>query len=101
MVSDLAALRFDQLGNPVLRWDAIPPVYAPAGRPHRLLVVLAEFADRKFVRFQGDATQGRGWRPGIQTSSSIRSTRSATHSATSTRCRASTPTTCKARCWRR
>ncbi|MEZ4471086.1 MAG: immune inhibitor A [bacterium] len=58
MVSDLAALRFDQLGNPVLRWDAIPPVYAPAGRPHRLLVVLAEFADRKFVRFQGDATQG-------------------------------------------
>lgn len=57
LVGDLAALRFDKLGNPVLRWDHIPPVYAPQDKPHRLLVVLAEFPDRKFERFKGEKTQ--------------------------------------------
>lgn len=57
MVQDLAGLHFDRLGNPVLRWDAIPPVRATREKPHRLLVVLAQFPDRKFVRFQGDPQQ--------------------------------------------
>lgn len=57
LVQNLAALRFDRLGNPVLRWDHIPPVYAPKDKPHRLLVVLAEFPDRTFERFKGDAAQ--------------------------------------------
>ncbi len=58
LVRDLAAMRFDALGHPVLRWDAIPPVRAPKDRPHRLLVVLVEFADRGFDRFAGDPKQG-------------------------------------------
>lgn len=58
MVADLAALRFDELGNPVLRWDAIPPVYAPKDRPHELLVVLVAFADRGFDRFAAEDDQG-------------------------------------------
>lgn len=57
MVDDLANLRFDKLGNPVLRWDHIPPVFAPRDRPHRLLVVLVEFPDRQFDRFAGDPAQ--------------------------------------------
>jgi len=59
MVSDLATLHFERLGNPVLHWDHIPPVYAPRERPHMLLVVLVEFADLGFVRFGGDAEQGK------------------------------------------
>ena len=51
MVNDLAALRFDRLGNPQLRWDVIPTVLAPQDRPHRLLVVLVEFQDKRFERF--------------------------------------------------
>lgn len=57
LVGDLAALRFDRLGHPAVRWDALPPVRAPRDAPHQLLVVLAEFPDRKFVRFQADAAQ--------------------------------------------
>ncbi|MCA9540518.1 MAG: immune inhibitor A [Myxococcales bacterium] len=56
-IDDLAALRFERLGHPALRWDAIPPVEAPASRPHRLLVVLVEFADQRFDRFAGDPAQ--------------------------------------------
>lgn len=58
LVDDLASLRFDQLGHPVIRWDAIPPVRAKRERPHKLLVVLVEFADVKFERFRGDPNQG-------------------------------------------
>ena len=64
MVSDLAALNIDKLGNPVLRWDSIPPVLAPKDRPHKLMVLLVEFQDRGFDRFKGDAAQGEklaGW----------------------------------------
>jgi len=57
LVSDLAALRFDRLGNPVIHWDHIPPVYAPRERPHELLVVLVEFPDRAFDRFKGESDQ--------------------------------------------
>lgn len=59
MVRDLAALQFHKLGNPVLRWDHIPKVLAPKSRPHKLLVVLVEFADRGFERFRGKRNQGR------------------------------------------
>jgi len=59
MVRDLAALRFSKLGNPVLRWDHIPPVTASKDRPHKLLVVLVEYADRGFDRFKGQRGQGK------------------------------------------
>lgn len=58
MVEDLAALRIDKLGNPVLRWDHIPPVLAAKERPHKLLVLLVEYQDQGFDRFKGDADQG-------------------------------------------
>ncbi len=57
MVQDLAGLHIDKLGNPVLRWDHIPPVIAPQERPHKLLVLLVEYPDRKFDRFAGQADQ--------------------------------------------
>ncbi|MCB9528931.1 MAG: immune inhibitor A [Myxococcales bacterium] len=57
LVDDLAALRFERLGDPVTRWDAIPPVTAPKDRPHHLLVVLVAFPDRGFDRFAGEADQ--------------------------------------------
>lgn len=58
VVANLAALRWNELGDPVVRWDAIPAVRASKERPHQLLVVLVEFADRKFERFAGDPKQG-------------------------------------------
>jgi len=57
MVKDLAALDFHKLGNPVLRWDHIPRVTAAKDRPHRLLVVLVEFADRRFDRYRKEKNQ--------------------------------------------
>jgi M6 family metalloprotease-like protein len=59
MVRELAALHFDKLGNPVLRWDYINKVSASKERPHKLLVVLVEFADRGFERFRGKRQQGK------------------------------------------
>ncbi|MFN3198279.1 MAG: M6 family metalloprotease domain-containing protein [Bradymonadia bacterium] len=58
MVQDLAAMRFDRLGNPQLRWDHIPPVRASKKKPHNLLVVLVEFQDRGFERFKESKNQG-------------------------------------------
>ncbi len=58
MVQDLAAFRFDRLGDPVLRWDHVPPVLAGRDAPHQLLVVLVEFPDRGFERFAGAPDQG-------------------------------------------
>ncbi|NUN16419.1 MAG: M6 family metalloprotease domain-containing protein [Myxococcales bacterium] len=58
MIEDLANLQFDRLGNPVLRWDHIPKVAAPKSDPHQLLVVLVEFQDVQFDRFNGDPDQG-------------------------------------------
>jgi len=57
MVSDLASLHFERLGNPVLRWDHIPRVEASRDRPHQLLVVMVEFPDRGFDRFAGEPDQ--------------------------------------------
>ena len=50
IVEDLAQLRFDRLGDPVHRRDAVAPVRATAEHPHSVLVVLVEFADRTFDR---------------------------------------------------
>jgi len=58
MVDDLAALRFERLGHPVLNWDHLPPVIASKDRPHQLLVVLVEFSDQRFDRFAQDPKQG-------------------------------------------
>ncbi|MBL4632892.1 MAG: immune inhibitor A [Kofleriaceae bacterium] len=57
MVANLAGLHIDKLGNPVLRWDHIPPVIAAKEAPHKLLVLLVEYSDRKFDRFSGDPDQ--------------------------------------------
>ncbi len=59
MVEELAALRFDALGSPQLRWDAIPKVRAGRERPHKQLVLLVEYADRGFERFKGEVDQGK------------------------------------------
>tara|TARA_R110002096_G_scaffold408076_1_gene607109 strand:+ start:24866 stop:27709 length:2844 start_codon:yes stop_codon:yes gene_type:complete len=59
MVKDLAGLHIDRLGNPVLRWDHIPPVIAPKEKPHKLLVLLVEYPDRKFDRFEGEPDQAQ------------------------------------------
>ncbi len=59
MIDDLANLRFDKLGDPVVRWDSIPTVTASKEKPHRLLVVMVEFADMRFERFRGKKNQGQ------------------------------------------
>ncbi len=46
MVSDLAALRFDRLGDPAVPSACLPPVNATRERSNLLLVVVVEFADR-------------------------------------------------------
>ena len=40
VVADLSALRWDKLGHPVFRWDAIPSVRSTKEKPHQLLLVL-------------------------------------------------------------
>ncbi len=62
MVQDLAGLHIDRLGNPVLRWDHIPKVLAPAERPHKLLVLLVEYPDQKFDRFAKQKDRGTSLR---------------------------------------
>ncbi len=59
IVDDLSNLRFDRLGDPVLRWDSIAPVYAQVEHPQELLVLLVEFADRSFDRFAGQPDQAQ------------------------------------------
>ncbi|MCA9543100.1 MAG: immune inhibitor A, partial [Myxococcales bacterium] len=57
LMDDLAHLRFEALGNPVTRWDHLPPVHAPEAEPHKQLVVLVRFSDLGFERYQGDQAQ--------------------------------------------
>jgi immune inhibitor A len=57
IVGKLAALRFDELGHPQIKSDAIQPVLAAARRPHRLLILPVQFSDKTFDRFAGDARQ--------------------------------------------
>lgn len=58
LVRDLSTFQFDQLGNPQLRWDVIPPVYASDKAPHQQLVILVEFADRTLDRYADKDDQG-------------------------------------------
>ncbi len=51
LIKDLAALYFERLGHPAVRWDAIPPVKASSQKPHQLLVALVRFQDVPFTRF--------------------------------------------------
>ncbi|MDT8398727.1 MAG: immune inhibitor A [Pseudomonadales bacterium] len=51
MIHKLQALQLDQLGNPQIKSDAIPPVLSTAEQPHRLLIIPVQYADRHFDRF--------------------------------------------------
>lgn len=55
MIDKLRRLQLDQLGNPQIRSDAIPPVRSTADRPHRMLIIPVEYANVGFDRFKGDA----------------------------------------------
>ena len=57
MVAKLAALDLEDLGNPALAWDWVPPVRAPRDAPHMLLVIPVEFSDVTFDRFAGEPDQ--------------------------------------------
>jgi immune inhibitor A len=57
LLDRLSALKFDTLGHPAVRWDAIPPVSASRDQPHQLLVVLVGFKDLGFDRFKGKKNQ--------------------------------------------
>lgn len=54
MIEKLRNLQLDQLGNPQIRSDAIPPVRSTPADPHRLLIIPVEYANRGFDRFQGE-----------------------------------------------
>src|SRR5690606_35429761 len=55
MIEKLRNLQLDELGNPQISSDAIPPVLSTAERPHRMLIIPVEYANRGFDRFQGEA----------------------------------------------
>jgi M6 family metalloprotease-like protein len=57
MVDALANFRFDELGHPQIQSDSIAPALAPAGRPHKLLIVPVRFSDTGYDRFAGDPAQ--------------------------------------------
>lgn len=55
MIEKLQNLQFDQLGNPQIKSDAIPPVLSSSVAPHRMLIIPVQYSDRSFDRFSGDA----------------------------------------------
>src|SRR5687768_13415854 len=54
MMRKLQALQLDQLGNPQIKSDVIPPVLSTVERPHRMLILPVQYADRNFDRFMGE-----------------------------------------------
>lgn len=54
MMEKLANLQLDQLGNPQIKSDAIPPVLSTPEAPHRLLIIPVQYANRGFDRFAGE-----------------------------------------------
>ncbi len=58
LAQDLQQLRFDHFAHPAVKSDFIPPISLPPDRPHQLLVLLVEFADKHFDRFAGSPDQG-------------------------------------------
>src|SRR5690606_7100849 len=55
LIDKLAELRLDELDNPWIKTDVIPPVRNTPDNPHRLLILPVEYADRGFDRFAGEA----------------------------------------------
>src|SRR5690606_33063793 len=48
MMEKLALFRFEELGNPQIKSDAVPPVLSSAERPHRMLIIPVQYANRAF-----------------------------------------------------
>ncbi|MDR2214152.1 MAG: immune inhibitor A [Pseudomonadales bacterium] len=55
MIDKLAHLRFEELGNPQIKSDAIHPVLSTPEKPHRMLIIPVQYANRDFDRFAGEA----------------------------------------------
>lgn len=55
MIEKMRNLRFDQLGNPQIQSNSIPPVLSTVERPHRMLIIPVQYANRRFDRFAGEA----------------------------------------------
>jgi immune inhibitor A len=55
MIRKIENLQLDQLGNPQIKSDAIPPVLSTVEDPHRLLIIPVQYANRGFDRFPGAA----------------------------------------------
>ena len=51
MVEKLQNLQLDQLGNPQIKSDAVPPVQSTAENPHRMLIIPVQYSNRSFDRF--------------------------------------------------
>ena len=53
MIEKLRNLQLDQLGNPQIKSDAIPPVLSTAERPHKMLIIPVQYSNLRFDRFSG------------------------------------------------
>lgn len=56
LIEKLRNLQLDQLGNPQIKSDSIPPVLSTPDAPHRLLIIPVEYPNLGFDRFRGDAS---------------------------------------------
>lgn len=54
MIEKLRNLQLDQLGNPQIKSDAIPPVLSTQERPHRMLIIPVQYSNLTFDRFRGE-----------------------------------------------
>lgn len=54
MIEKMQNLQFDQLGNPQIQSNFIPPVLSSAEHPHRMLIIPVQYANRGFDRFAGE-----------------------------------------------
>jgi M6 family metalloprotease-like protein len=55
MIEKLKNLQLDQLGNPQIKSDSIPPVLSTPDAPHRLLIIPVRYANLGFDRFRGES----------------------------------------------
>ena len=51
MVEKLQNLQLDQLGNPQIKSDAVPPVTSTVENPHRILIIPVQYSNIGFDRF--------------------------------------------------
>jgi bacillopeptidase F (M6 metalloprotease family) len=54
MIETLKNLQLDQLGNPQIKSDAIPPALSTPDAPHKLLIIPVRYSNLGFDRFRGD-----------------------------------------------